>query len=216
MSTDVGTESESVEERALGALDEGNYESATTLLLRQFGHEVFRFLSVAHRDEDDASDVFSAFAEALWTAIPTFERRSSLRTWMYAIARRTSLRHRRDARRRRNRFELRSDSALFDLELEIRTATLSFLRTERKTRLSALRASLPIEDQMLLVLRVDRRLSWSDLALVLHEGEDDQRLSSDELKREAARLRKRFQLLKDRLREQGRREGLVGTGTGES
>jgi RNA polymerase sigma-70 factor (ECF subfamily) len=30
------------------------------------------------------------------------------------------------------------------------------------------------------------------------------------LKREAARLRKRFQIVKDRLREMAKREGLVG------
>src|SRR5687767_1239179 len=93
------------EEQALQALDAGNHELAATIVLREHGPEVTRFLGAFHRDPDDAAEVFSEFTEALWRALRTFERRSSVRTWMYAIARRVSLRHRRDARRRRIRFE---------------------------------------------------------------------------------------------------------------
>jgi RNA polymerase sigma-70 factor (ECF subfamily) len=57
------------------------------------------------------------------------------------------------------------------------------------------------------VLRVDRKLAWNELAEVLHDGEGP--LDPSGIKREAARLRKRFQLLKERLVELGRREGLV-------
>jgi RNA polymerase sigma-70 factor (ECF subfamily) len=207
---------ESVEQRADRALAAGNHELAATLVLREYGGEVTRFLAAFHRDHDDAAEVFSEFAEALWRAVPSFERRSSLRTWMYAIARRVSLRHRRDARRRRTRFEPFTDSsAFFAVEAEVRSATLSYLRTERRTRLTALRESLPVEDQMLLVLRVDRKLAWNDLAIVLRGDEapggptEGAALTDEELKREAARLRKRFQVLKEKLRELGRREGLL-------
>lgn len=207
---------ESVEDRADRALAAGDHELAATLLLREYGGEVTRFLAAFHRDYDDAAEVFSEFTEALWRAVPSFEHRSSLRTWMYAIARRVSLRHRRDARRRRTRFEPFTESATFvAAEVEVRSATLSYLRTERRTRLSALRDSLPVEDQMLLVLRVDRKLAWNDLAIVLRGDEapagapDGGGLSDEALKREAARLRKRFQVLKEKLRELGRREGLL-------
>lgn len=208
---------ESVEERAGRALAAGNHDLAATLVLREYGAEVTRFLGALHRDHDDAAEVFSEFTEALWRAVPSFERRSSLRTWMYAIARHVSLRHRRDARRRRTRFEPFAESSPFvAVEAEVRSATLSYLRTERRTRLSALRDSLPVEDQMLLVLRVDRKLAWNDLAIVLTGDEapggalsDGAGQSGEALKREAARLRKRFQVLKEKLRELGRREGLL-------
>jgi RNA polymerase sigma-70 factor, ECF subfamily len=59
------------------------------------------------------------------------------------------------------------------------------------------------------VLRIDRGLSWSDLARVLHEGEEDAALDDEALAREAARLRKRFQLVKDKLREMAKKEGLL-------
>ena len=206
---------DSVESRALLALAAGDRERAATLMLREHGQEVSRFLAALHRDPDDAAEVFSAFAEALWRSIATFEARSSVRTWMFAVARRVSLRYRRDESRRRRRFEpLPDGSALLAMEAKLRTETLSFLKTERRSKLTALRESLPVEDQMLLMLRIDRKLAWSELAVVLSEaGSDDDMsaaLAEDAQKREAARLRKKFQLLKERLRELGRREGLIG------
>jgi RNA polymerase sigma-70 factor (ECF subfamily) len=66
---------------------------------------------------------------------------------------------------------------------------------------------LPEMDRMLLILRVDRELSWRDLARVVLGGSP----TPVELEREAVRLRKRFQLVKERLRaglrEQARRSG---------
>jgi RNA polymerase sigma-70 factor (ECF subfamily) len=70
-----------------------------------------------------------------------------------------------------------------------------------------LRERLPMEDQQILILRVGRNLSWPEIAMVL--AEDGLRSSSEELTREAARLRKRFQLAKDRLRAMAREEGLA-------
>ena len=67
-----------------------------------------------------------------------------------------------------------------------------------------LREDLPREEQEILVLRVDKQLAWDDLARVLWEGVEPP--SDEELKRESVRLRKRFQTIKDRLRELWRRE----------
>lgn len=206
---DVTAERDALEARISSALAAGDRDRAVTALLQGYGPEVLRFLAALHRDEDEAAEVFSKFAEAIWTAAEGFKGQSSARTWAYAIARRTSLRHRRDARRREARFQpFPEGSALSDVEARVRTETLSFLRTERRSKLAALREALPPEDQMLLMLRVDRKLAWNELALVLSE-DNDAPLAGEALKREAARLRKRFQTVKDRLREAGRREGLI-------
>jgi RNA polymerase sigma-70 factor (ECF subfamily) len=82
------------------------------------------------------------------------------------------------------------------------------LRTEVKDAVSAIRRSLPEEDQTLLILRVDRRMAWNDIALVV-AGPDAE---TDVVKRECARLRKRFQLVKDELRERVRKAGLTSEG----
>ncbi len=187
----------------------GDHEGATSAALRGYGPEIYAFLAASHRDDEDAGEVFSMFAEGLWRALPTFGWQSSFRTWAYAIARRSSLRFRRDTGRRRRRQELRDDaSGVWSVAAEVRTATLSFLRTEVKSRIAELREALPPEDQELLVLRVDRDLSWTDLVSVLR-GEDEPPLDGKALTKEAARLRKRFQLVKERLRDMARREGLL-------
>ncbi len=189
----------------------GDLQSAAAAAVRGYGPEIFGFLVAFHRQRDDASEVFAAFTERLWLGLPRFEWQCSFRTWAYAIARNTSLTYRRAARRRAElHAPLPEGSQLSALEEAPRSDTASYLKTRRKTRMAALRESLPREDQELLVLRVDRQLPWSDLARILLHGDDASTLTDDVLKREAARLRKRFQLLKQQLYEMGRREGLIG------
>ena len=192
---------------------EGDFAGAAEAAMRGYGREIYELLAALHRRDDDAAEVFSLFAEGLWRGLPSFAWRSSFRTWAYAVAHKASLRFRRDARRRAARhLPLPDTGSLSALVAEVRTATRSYLRTERKNRFAELRAALPPDDQALLMLRVDRRLAWTDLARVLHEEEEGAPLEGKALEREAARLRKRFQLLKEKLYEMGRREGLVDPG----
>ena len=180
------------------------YDLATTAALRAHGHEVLRFLCALHKSESDASDVFSVFAEDLWRSLEGFAWECSLRTWAYTLARRASFR---TMRRKRRRAAVGSASAISQLVQEVRTETLTYLRTETKTRIRALRDSLPEQDRALLMLRVDRGLSWDELAHVLSE-EIEQGADDAALKREAARLRKRFQLVKEKLKTLAKRDGL--------
>jgi RNA polymerase sigma-70 factor (ECF subfamily) len=178
--------------------------------MRGYGGEIWNFLVALHRrDEEAAREAFSMFAEGLWRALPGFRWDCSFRTWAYAIARRSSLHQRRDARRYAARScALPEGSSLSLLVEQIPRETSGTTQAERKTKLVALREALPEEDQVLLMLRVDRELPWNDLALVL--GEDaSPPLAGEDLAREAARLRKRFQSVREKLRAAAEREGLV-------
>jgi RNA polymerase sigma-70 factor, ECF subfamily len=179
-----------------------NWDDATTEALRAYGGEVLRFLSALAKGEADASDAFSVFAEDLWRSMATFAWECSLRTWAYTLARRALFRATR--RKRGDDLLVRAPLHVSQVANVVRTETLTYLRTETKERIRALRDSLPEEDQILLVLRVDRALAWDELARVLHDGE----LTSDDQKREVARLRKRFQLVKDKLRALAKEQGL--------
>jgi RNA polymerase sigma-70 factor, ECF subfamily len=199
-------------EREIRALwERGELQGAAAAAVRGYGPEIYGFLVAFHRQKDDASEVFAAFTERLWRGLPGFEWQCSFRTWAYAIARNTSLTYRRQARRRAEMYgPLPEGSQLSALEQPPRSETASYLKTQRQTRMAALRESLPREDQELLVLRVDRKLAWRDLARVLLHAGDGSSPNDEVLEREAARLRKRFQLLKEQLYELGRREGLIG------
>jgi RNA polymerase sigma-70 factor (ECF subfamily) len=100
--------------------------------------------------------------------------------------------------------ELSGDAERFAEQARSRTRT--WMRTETKDRLTRIRESLPPADQTLLVLRIDRGLEWNELARILC---DDEAADDEALKREAARLRKRFQLLKAQLVDRAKREGLL-------
>ena len=89
-----------------------------------------------------------------------------------------------------------SNVSLGHLETPRREATAGYLRTDVKQHVRSLRSQLDPDDQLLLVLRVDKDLGWRDIAMVML-GPD---AADVELARHAAALRKRFERVKLRLR----------------
>lgn len=197
----------SLEQRARELADSGQLAIAATELIRGYGPEVYGFLVACHHGaSDDADDAFSEFCEALWRTLPAFRFESSLRTWAYAIARRASLRLRRDAgRRARRHADVPGDSEAAALAAAVRSETVTHLRSQVRSGVQELRLRLPEEDQIVLLLRVDRELAWDEIARVLHGAED----APLDVKRESARLRKRFELVKKQLYRMAVAEGLV-------
>lgn len=173
------------------AFDAGRRREAMEQAVRLYGPEILGYIASVLRDEDWARDVFARLCEDLWAGFDRFEWRSSFRTWAYRAARNAVVRARtRD--RRPVRLDTRELDALPDVP---RSTTRPHLRTENKLWLACFRDSLDPDEQTLLTLRIDRDLSWTDVALVLH-GEQ----VLDDLPRATAQLRKRFERLKERLR----------------
>lgn len=182
------------EERIRRHHDEGELQAALTVALEAYGQEMMGYLLVRlGRDETLAADAFSLLGENLWKGLPQFAWRSSFRTWMYVVARNAASRVRSDRHRRAVPL-----SQVSELVARVRTETLGFLRTEAKERFAEARAELSPEDRELLVLRLSRKLSWNDIAMIL-EGRSDP--SPDELAKLSARYRQRYQAMKKRLRK---------------
>ena len=180
--------------RVRSLLAAGETGAAVTLVLRELGPEVLGFLSGVLGDTD-ADEVFSVLSERLWRSLDGFQGRCSLRTWTYVLARREIGRFRKRTRRHEEgRVPI---SQLQDVLAVARTRTGATLATDKRRQLTALRDALPIEDRTLLILRVDRKLAWDEIALAFADAPEA--LGDDDRKREAARLRKRFQLIKQRL-----------------
>jgi RNA polymerase sigma-70 factor (ECF subfamily) len=176
-------------------------DRAATRALESYGPELYGFLVSYLGNESDAAEVFSQVGEDLWNGLPSFALGCSVRTWLYLLARHAAARFRRSPWNRRT-----GDSRLDGLVELARTRTQPWLRTDVKDRFHALRESLDPDDRSLLVLRVDRKLSWEEVALVtLGVEAPDVTL----LARETDRLRKRYQLLKDDLRRRAVELGLV-------
>jgi RNA polymerase sigma-70 factor (ECF subfamily) len=200
---------EELEERLVKLLSARDYRAVATLGLRSYGPEIHGFLRASLSSADDPDEAFSEFAEAVWKSLPSFRCTSAVRTWMYGVARNILRVRGRERLRRRSRIADGGESIVEEIAEEVRSVTASFLRTEKRTRFHALREALPEEDRMLLVLRVDRDLKWDELARIFLCTDDDASYDEADLVREAARLRKRLQLVKRRLKEMARREGLL-------
>ncbi len=201
-------EAEPAEAEARAAWQRGDHDRATQLALTRYGAEILAFLSARLRNHGDADDVFGSFAEKLWHGMPGFRWRSSLRSWCYLIARNAANDYVTAAHRRRERnLTLDKHAALSQLVERLRTETAAYRRTEVKDRMQELRESLPADDQMILILRIDRELSWRELAVALADGEAP--TEDAEISREAAKLRKRFERIKGKLRELAEQEGLL-------
>jgi RNA polymerase sigma-70 factor (ECF subfamily) len=196
-------------ETELAALvQERAFAQAATRALADYGAEVYGFLVSLLGSEPDAAEVFAQVSEDLWTGLPSFKARCSVRTWLYVLARHAAARFRRSPWNHRGRRT--GDARLDDFIASARSGTQPWLRTEVKDRFRALRESLDPDDSALLILRVDRALPWQDIARVTLGDEADDEAAHE---REVARLTKRFQLLKDDLRRRAREAGLIDGGS---
>jgi RNA polymerase sigma-70 factor, ECF subfamily len=185
----------------------GDKQAGATLLLDGYGREIFGFLISRLRDHDAASEVFSRFSEDLWRGLDGFRWQCSLRAWSYTLARHAASHYIQELQRRRAHFaQLSSAGPLSEVAAKVRTATLASARSESKSQLVRLRESLPLDDQTLLILRINRGLAWTEIAQVmLHKGEVVER---GVLEKEAVRLRQRYQVAKKKLQGMAREAGL--------
>ena len=84
---------------------------------------------------------------------------------------------------------------------EVRSSSAAFLKEDARDKLEKLRRTLSPEDQTLLILRVNRELSWKEVAQVL---------STAEVPVDEPALRKRFERVKTRLRKLAEEQGVLG------
>lgn len=197
-----------VESRVAALVARGDHAGAASAAIEGHGPSVYGYLC-SLLDEDDARDVFSQWAEDLWRGLAGFRRECTLRAWAFKLAWHAAARHRRDPyRARRERFPTGAAS-----RLAASTLASSVLHGGgRREQLRRLRASLPPEDETLLVLRIDKELEWEEIAAVLSGASDGGSPPGDGAPPSsvtAPALRKRFERLKDRLAERAREEGLL-------
>lgn len=200
-------EREALEARLAERCKAEDFSGATTLAIRKYGPEILGYLVAVSRNEDTAGEVFAVFSEDLWKGLPKFRWQASFRTWAYTLARNAFYRYLRDPARKRERVALSQAREVNDLVEKVRTTTLVYLRTEVKDSVAQLREKLDEDEQTLLILRIDRKMSWKDIAMVMSKSEEPDPAT---VKREAAALRKRFERIKNALREMAREAGITG------
>ena len=195
--------SDGVDAAVRGLVESGDLDGAAPRALEHYGPEVYGFLRAIARDDDLASEAFALGSEQLWRNLGRFRWEASLRTWAYQLFRHALYQVRADPRRRPDRnLPLSIVSSMADIH---RSATAPFQRTEVKESLRALREALDPIDHEILVLRLDRAMSWKDIARAMAEPGD----TEGAVEQRAAAFRKRFERAKAQLRELAVKHGLI-------
>ena len=185
------------EAKVQALLAAGDHDGAAAAAIRWLGPKVLGYLRSILRDDHDAADAFSAFAEDLWLGMRAYRGEASFRTWAYKLAWCAAMHVRTDAWKRLGRRFVTGEASRIAEEVRTR----SVLRNEHQRRqLDKLRESLEPEEQTLLFLRLDQELEWKDVAIVL---------SGEGPPIDAATVRKRFERLKERLAKLAKDQGLA-------
>lgn len=181
---------------------DGKHDQAVQLALEKYGPGLRKWVE-SLTGAAAADEVYAVFNEDLWKGFARFRWESSFQTWAYRLARNAAYRQ----LKARQREVLLGDSALMNVPHDAPSRTVPWLRSALQSGFSKLREQLNAEDQLLILLRVEREMSWLDIAQILNASEDD--LDPALLKRRAGQLRQHFKRLRERLRAIAGEQGLL-------
>lgn len=201
-----------LESDAYARWKQGDLRGTASLLLEAYGAELRGYLSARlARSDSIADEVFSDFLEDFWRGLPEFQWRCSARGWCYILLRNAATRFHRAPHNRPGR-QIPLTGSLDDAQFmeRLRTQTREYEKTEVKDRFQALRERLPADDQDLLILRINRKLAWREVALVLlgSDAPDDEEM----VRLKAQALRRRLVETTRKLRKMAEDSGLLGPG----
>ncbi len=177
-------------------MEEGHHNEAVTLVIESYRAELLGYMINIARDVHFSEDEFQSVCIKIWRGLPTFQWKSTLRTWVYRIARNEFISHKRRVRSGQvERLQTQDLAQIPDRML--RTITREWQKTEARAWLWDRIRELPDDDQALLVLRLGSKMKWSEIVVVMLEEED---ADEETRRRKVSSLRKRYERLKTKLR----------------
>jgi RNA polymerase sigma-70 factor (ECF subfamily) len=197
-------EHEKLERDLREACGQGNVEQAQEWALAAYGPEVMRLLAAVLHDHGRSREAFGLFRVDLRRGLPEFRWDCSFRSWAYRLARKACSRV---MEAPPGGAEVAEVSGPPDEAPRRRAEERPWQRTSVRERLRALRESLNPRERLLLLLRVDQRMSWREVARVMLD--QDEPLTNEAIDHEAIALRQQFQHIKAHLRTLGMEEGLI-------
>jgi RNA polymerase sigma-70 factor (ECF subfamily) len=154
------------DEDVIDQVDRGELKGAIDRLMRRYGASVYRYCREALRDATLADDVLQQVFMEAYRDLPRFGRRSTVRVWLFAIARHRALDAAKRRRRRRDSVEDTQAPALADL----RPSPLELIDDKRLRE--ALVASVGELDERIrtpLLLRYQQGFTFDEIAEICRE-----------------------------------------------
>ncbi len=154
-------DAEDREAEAFAALDRSDWNAALTFLMETYGDHIYRHCRHVIGHKDVAEDVHQMVFVEAYRDLPRFQRRSSLRTWLYTIARHRCIDALRVVRRRRAREEEPVEAAI-DGNAHVANRSLN-------AALADSLASLPAESKVAVLLRFQEGLTYEEMSEICNE-----------------------------------------------
>lgn len=155
------------ERTALAALDRGRSEEALSILMRVYGTGVYRYCRQMVGDEHLAEEIHQMTFVQAYEGLPKFARRSSLRTWLFGIARHRCLDAAKMTHRRRKRFGSLDDAP--DLPVPEGSAEDRLADRSRAKALEKCLQGLVPRIRAAVLLRFQQGLSYPEIARLTGE-----------------------------------------------
>jgi RNA polymerase sigma factor (sigma-70 family) len=155
------------EARILGALEANDHRAALKEIERLYGDAVYRYVRAMVPSDDSAHDVWQNTFLQAYRDLKSFARRSSVKTWLYKIARHRCLDELRAKRRHAKHFLL--VPVHMDKEDEAQTADKKLSDKERMNALERCVAALAPEARAAVLLRYVEGFSYQDMAEISGE-----------------------------------------------
>jgi len=156
------TEIAAGEDEILAALERGDRHAALRLLMQDYGTAVYRYCQQMVEDGDLADEAHQMTFVQAYEGLLRFGGRSSLRTWLFGIARHRCLDLLKISRRRQKRFQLMPE--LPDQPAPAETAEESLAARSRMSALSGCLRELAPRVRTAVLLRFQQGVTYEQMA----------------------------------------------------
>ncbi len=146
----------------LSAMERGDYAAALRLLMREHGPAIHRYCRQMVDDGDLADEAHQMTFVQAYEGLPQFAGRSSLRTWLFGIARHRCLDLLKISRRRRKRFQLMDE--LPDQPSPVETIEDHLAARSRISALGQCLRQLAPHIRAAVLLRFQQGLTYEEMA----------------------------------------------------
>ena len=191
LASETGARSLPDEGAALDALGRGDLHGTIDVLMDLYGRAIYRYACRMVGDPDLADDVLQTTFIQAYEDLPRFQSRSSLRVWLFGIARHRGLDALKARRRRRWRFPGMSEDAPEPSAHP--TVEAHAIGSRLSDALARCLKSLKESVRLVVLLRYEHEFSYSEMAEIC--GEQAPTLQ--------ARVARALPLLKRCLEQQG-------------
>ena len=164
----AGGEADALPEReALAALAAGDLDGALSLLMRAYGTPLYRYCFQVVGERELAEEAHQMTFVQAYESLRSFGGRSSLKTWLFGIARHRALDLLKMTRRRQKRFELPGE--LPEHSEAVPGAESELDAHDRKRALRRCLGELAPKIRAALALRFQAELSYDEMAELCQE-----------------------------------------------